>query len=293
MSDQKTSTSGLFYTTSFPDHGEPSAFDLRAGESPIIIIAPHAGWRVPGKMYDEHGKPLGLEDYMFDPSHPGRRHEACDWGTAELMDELAGEESISSASMMEANYSRLLVDLNRAPEVWLTAKLDELGSAVPRNHSLTKVDTDWRESNLYNPWFDTLNHLIGQARQRHGFALVLDIHSFTPVFNGVPRNVEIGSISLADTPQTLKIDAIVRQRAAEIGFTYTPNAPYTLRTGADVRRRYATERISFTFNAHYHGLEIRNNLLETPEGCRKLSNAIALTVKDILDDPPLEHEPSV
>lgn len=292
MPELKAPKSALSYAPYFVGDDGPMALDARFGDSPIIITAPHAGWLVPSVMYRD-GKPLGLEHHMFDPTNPARRHEACDWGTAELMSELAEEGTLMEASMMVANYSRLVVDLNRTPEVWLTTKLDELGSPVPSNQGITENNADWRINNFYNPWFSTLNYLIGKAKERHGFAVVLDIHSFTPVFNGVQRDVDIGSISLTDTPRNLRIDATVRRRALEIGLDYKPNAPYNVRANPYTRRRFATEIISGTFNATYHGLEIRNNLLATPKGHKEIAKIITNSIEDVLENPPLEHEPSV
>ena len=98
--------------------------------------------------------------------------------------------------------------------------------------------------------------------------LVVTIHSFTPIYLGQTRDVEIGVLYDADQRFA---DAFMRQAGDQPRFNIQRNQPYA-----------PTDGVTHTLKHHALSrgllnvmLEIRNDLISTPEQQKKMAEYLA------------------
>ncbi len=148
------------------------------GEQPLLISVPHDGRNIPAE----------IESRMTDA---GRAIPDTDWHVAKLY-EFARE---TGASMLIANYSRYVVDLNRSAQddalypgqvatglcpqqtfagEPLYTEIDGINDA----EKVHRVDTYWR------PYHACIADTLDALRSQYGYALLWDAHSIPSL---VPR----------------------------------------------------------------------------------------------------------
>ena len=226
------------------------------GKTPIILTGPHNGWNVPQSLMC-NGKPLGVEEYWFDPANPQHRHEACDWGMAQLFDEI--EKQNPEICLFAAKNSRLVVDLNRTPKLIIYENSSETGEPIPGNTGLSTEQKQGRMDTYYHPYHQAVDQVLQGTIDKFGHALWIDMHSFTPIWNGTPREVGIGTLKTHTTPFSEKAEQKLEQLFREL---FVPDQPYPMYLDEN-RQLSSGVEISARNNVEYFGLEIRNDLLST------------------------------
>jgi len=86
--------------------------------------------------------------------------------------------------LIKGSCSRLLIDLNRS--LHHQQVFSEYTRALPILTRLSIIN------NVYHPYRERLRQSISRCIAKHGFALHLSLHTFTPVLNGSQRNADIG-----------------------------------------------------------------------------------------------------
>ena len=153
-------------------------YRFRAGDSPLLISVPHDGRRLPGDI-----------EAAMTPA--GRQLPDTDWHVARLY-EFARE---LGASLLVAEYSRYVVDLNRPPddESLYPGQLKtgicpiETFAGEPLYKDMVVIADEERERRVdayWQPYHDKLSSCLEELRQRHGYALLWDAHSIP---SRVPR----------------------------------------------------------------------------------------------------------
>ena len=152
---------------------------LLPGSSPLIISVPHAGTAVPQDLRSQL-TPLAL-------TIPDT-----DWYVAELYDFAPG----MGVTMIAARYSRYVIDLNRPPDdaalysgatqTGLCPTLSFAGEPlyVDGTTELQSTEIARRKRVYWQPYHEALRAQLAAARQRCGYAILLDAHSIRSV---VPR----------------------------------------------------------------------------------------------------------
>ena len=143
-------------------------YKLHIGTSPLLISVPHDGWQIPTEIVQ----------YM---SGAGRAIPDTDWHVAELYDFARAR----GASMLVANYSRYVIDLNRpADDAALYADQPASGLCPLQTFAgaeiyLDPIDIDHagRIATYWRPYHEQLARTLGQLRAQHGYALLWDAHS--------------------------------------------------------------------------------------------------------------------
>ena len=246
-----------------------------AGNSPIVLTGPHNGWEVPDAFY-EGGNPLGVEPYWFDPASELRRHEACDWGMQDLFDEI--ERQSSEICLIAAQYSRLLVDINRIPSLVIYEGSSETGEHIPGNMMLSDAEKQQRMEDYYTPYHDTVDAIMQATLEKCGSVIWIDMHSFSPVWQGEPRPVGIGTLKLEKTALTNTAEAFLE---AEFKDMFVPDQPYDLAISPH-REMNGGNLIADRNNLEYFGLEIRNDLLGTPKQREVMAEKLIKLAKALL-----------
>ncbi|WP_367371969.1 N-formylglutamate amidohydrolase [Pseudomonas lini] len=225
-----------------------------ASEHPLILVCEHASRFIPAGLND-----LGL-------SHEAaREHIAWDIGALALAE---GLSEALGATLLAANYSRLLIDLNRPWHAPDSIALQSEIYQVPGNRDLDEATRDYRRHCLFEPFHTRLQTLI-DARVAQGRPVrVVGIHSFTPIYYGQPRSLEVGVLyGQAGEYAQKVIDGLSRHPLKVAGnqpYKVDPRGDMTVPVHGDAR---GLESVL---------IEVRNDLLRTPENIGRWTDYLAL-----------------
>lgn len=206
----------------------------------IVISCEHAGREVPDK-YLEY---FSLHQAVLE-SHRG--WDAGAWEVARYMSERLGVPCFGCQT------TRLLIEVNRSlhhPQLFseFVAHL----SAQERDELIQTV---------YWPYRKSVEDMIENSKQP---VLHLSVHSFTPILNGLKRNLEIGLLFDPDRSEEVSVCEDFKTKLAKSlpGYRIKFNEPYK---GTD--DGFTTYLRTKFVNDHYRGIEIEINqgLIETLE----------------------------
>ncbi|MEQ1504118.1 MAG: N-formylglutamate amidohydrolase [Myxococcota bacterium] len=173
-------------------------------------------------------------------------HWAIDLGIAAVTRHLA--QAIDAPAVL-AKFSRLLCDANRPLDAETLFRTIADGHPVRLNQALTDAERIARIRRLHEPYHATADALL--ARYPH--AVVLSMHSFTPVYqDGPPRPMEIGV--LFDQEEQISV-AIAESMAAD-GWRVALNEPYSGKDGLI----YAADRHATRHHRRALELEVRQDV---------------------------------
>ena len=233
------------------------------GTSDIVLVCEHASAFIPPEFHD------------LDLSPEARlSHIAWDPGA------LAVAQAMSAgldAPLVVQHISRLVYDCNRPPES--SRAVPEVSEIfpVPGNTGLTPAQRRDRAARFYVPFRDTLGAFIEQRIAAGRPPVIVTIHSFTPVYQGERREVEIGILHDADA---LLADAMLARRAAHGGHVVRRNDPYGPADGV-------------THTIIVHGvsrgllnvmIEVRNDLIADAASQQRCAGLLAAWVTAALAD---------
>ncbi len=126
------------------------------------------------------------------------------------------------ATLFYQRFSRLIYDCNRPPEADAAMPSVSEVYEIPGNSGLTDEDRSARTQAVYYPFRDGLSNLI-ESRKRAGRPTILvTMHSFTPVYHGKPRSVEVGILHDSDA----RLADAMLAAADGTGFDTRRNEPY-------------------------------------------------------------------
>ena len=228
-----------------PDEPSPVRVLRAHGASPFVLTADHAGQCIPRRLGS-----LGVAAAELE------RHIAWDIGIAGVTERLS--ELLDAAAALQT-YSRLVVDCNRDPS-WSSAMPDvSENTEIPGNRGLTEADRSARAAAIFRPYHDRIGALLDARTAAGQRTIVVAMHSFTPVFKGESRAMEVGVLYFRRTALAAAMLDLLR---AEGDLTVGENQPYALTEDSDY---------SIPFHADRRGLEhveieIRQDLIETETG---------------------------
>lgn len=223
--------------------GETTAVSVsnRNAASQIVLVCEHASNHIPD-CYNQ----LGLSFEVV------QSHVAWDPGAGELARKLA---DMLDCALVESRVSRLVYDCNRPPEVESAMPTKSEVYDIFGNLNLSPEDKTKRVRDCYRPFHAAVADVL---TSRTDEAVLVTIHSFTPVYNGQARDVEIGVLH----------DSDIRFAGAMMGML-----PSTTSRKIQYNQPYSAQD-GVTHTLKLHGisrgilnvmLEIRNDLLVTTE----------------------------
>ncbi|MEJ8311533.1 N-formylglutamate amidohydrolase [Agrobacterium larrymoorei] len=228
------------------DEGDAVAVENEAGKSPVLLICEHASNRLPARYGD-----LGLSQQVLSS------HIAWDPGALEVARLLSQK---LDATLIYQRFSRLIYDCNRPPESTSAMPVRSEIYDVPGNANLDEAERFLRTAALYIPFHEAISSLIEKRRILGLKSVIVTVHSFTPVYHGNIRDVQIGL--LHDTDARLVDDMLSDSDPAP--FRIERNQPY----GPD-------DGVTHTLRLHAlpDGLlnvmiEVRNDLISDEAGRR-------------------------
>ncbi|WP_457589027.1 N-formylglutamate amidohydrolase [Ensifer canadensis] len=151
----------------------------------IVVVCEHASRLVPAKLGD-----LGLNAVALES------HIAWDPGALELSRRLS---SNLDAVLVYQRYSRLVYDCNRPPEAVSAIPEKSEIFQIPGNKDISEAQRQARVNEIYLPFRDGLFGILSYRRSTGRPTILVTIHSFTPIYFGERREVEIGILHDSDS----------------------------------------------------------------------------------------------
>lgn len=224
------------------DEESPLIAVNEGGRSPYVLICEHASNLMPKRLGT-----LGL------PESEMVRHIAWDIGAATVARMLS---RLIDAPLLLQRYSRLAYDCNRPPEAHdAIPEVSEL-TAIPGNRKLSAEDRLARARDIYRPFHDGISALLDKRAAAGMKSMVVSIHSFTPVYKGKPRAVELGILHDRDTVLSSRLIKSFPNVDARL------NEPYGPKDGV----LHSLNVHGFSRGLHHAMIEIRNDLVSTERG---------------------------
>lgn len=223
------------------------------GTSPVLLVCEHASRYIPEALAQ-----LGLDDAA------AAEHIAWDIGALELARELSAR---LDATLLVANYSRLLIDLNRplsAPDA--IPEHSEI-YPIPGNCNLSAAARQERVKRLFEPFHQQLSALLDARQDAARPTRLVGVHSFTPCYRGEPRPWVAGVLYAKAAAYARRMVDGLRQGGEEIG----DNQPYVIDP---------LEDMTVPVHGDERGvdavlIEIRNDGLRTPQGVEAWATRLA------------------
>jgi predicted N-formylglutamate amidohydrolase len=234
--------------------GDPVIIVNETGRSPVFLVCEHAGRVLPTSLGT-----LGLSEGDL------ARHIAWDIGAEAVS---RGLSAALDAPLVLQRYSRLAYDCNRPPDSRDAIPAVSETTRIPGNENLSPERRLGRVREIYRPFHDAVARVL-DGRAAHGIAsLFVTIHSFTPVYKGVSRKLDLGILHDSDSRLA---DLMLGLFARIKDIVVRRNEPYGPEDG-----------VCHTLNLHagIRGLlnamiEIRNDLIAHESGQRQWAERLA------------------
>lgn len=241
--------------------GEAVAVENPEGAGICLFVCEHASRRMP-----ERAGNLGLDSDAL------VSHIAWDPGALDVARRLS---DMLDGPLVYQRFSRLVYDCNRPPES--PAAMPERSEIydIPGNHGLTDAERYARTAALYVPFHDRVSAITAARSARGQSSVIVTVHSFTPVYMGRQRDVEIGILHDEDSRLA---DSMLK--AANGGpYRVERNEPYGPEDGV-------------THSLRLHGLpdghlnimiEVRNDLIRDEVGQGVVADYLAELIAKAID----------
>lgn len=222
------------------DQGAPAVVVNGKARSRFFVVCEHASRKVPAVLGD-----LGLNRREL------TSHIAWDIGAEGVARGLAKR---LDAPLVLQRYSRLAYDCNRPPEVESSVPAVSESTRIPVNEGLSAADRKARADELYYPFHDRVGAMLDERVGEGVQPLFVTVHSFTPVYRGVERHVDLGVVHDADDRYANAVLAVAGSSGDRIVLRNEPYGP--------------EDGVTHTLNVHCPPrglanvmLEIRNDLI--------------------------------
>ncbi|MFG1409686.1 N-formylglutamate amidohydrolase [Xanthobacter sp. VTT E-85241] len=226
---------------------EPSPVTVHNAQAPssFLIVADHAGNRLPRALGQ-----LGLSDADC------ARHIAIDIGIARVCRHLA---DALGATLIQQDYSRLVIDCNRQPGTPTSTPILSESTKIPGNIDLGSEDAARREGEIFRPYHDRIAAELDARAAAGRPAILIAMHSFTPVYLGIARPWHAGVLYNRDPRLARALFAMLER---EPGLVVGDNEPYSVSDASDYTIPIHGERRGLLHVA----VEIRQDLIAEAAG---------------------------
>lgn len=222
------------------------------GTGPFLFTCEHATRRLPEWEAEPDDLPL-LED-----------HWGWDVGAGDLTRELA---RLCRSAALLSRFSRLVCDPNRDPGEASFVVGEVAGYALSFNRGVDGAERERRRARYFEPYHAAIDRVLAARRASGTEVRLCSIHSFTPVFDGCARPMEVGV--LFDDHER-HAERLLGALAGE-GFAVARNEPYSGLAGLI----YSARRHGRAHGVVYLELEVRNDLIATGDLARATAQRIA------------------
>jgi predicted N-formylglutamate amidohydrolase len=240
---------------------EPPAFlEIPSpGRSPFIVVADHAGSRIPRRLAN-----LGL------PAAELERHIAWDIGALGVARRVA---AAIDAPLVAQNYSRLVIDCNRDPQVATSIPHISETSEIPGNVNLSSAEIAARRAEIFDPYHRRIRECIDEKLATGRSPILVAQHTMTDIYKGVRRNMHAAILYNRDRRFAGIVLELLRREADLI---IADNEPYFVSDETDYTVPHHAEARSLP----YVEIEIRQDLVGGDAGQAEWAARIARALKD-------------
>lgn len=230
------------------------------GRGRVVVICEHATHYIPSEYNG-----LGLSE------QDRKSHAAWDPGARDVSLLLS---AALDAPMISSTVSRLVYDCNRPPEAPCAMPEKSERIDVPGNIGLSQTDRDARTHAIYDPFCAAVSKVLDA---RGPDTIIVTMHSFTPIYHGKPRVVELG---LLHDDDSRLVDAMLSYADTLPHRRIERNAPYGPEDGVTH---------SLKIHAQSRGLanvmvEVRNDLLKTEKGIATMAQELLILLRAALQN---------
>jgi predicted N-formylglutamate amidohydrolase len=239
----------------------PPVHEVNAdGASPFLLTSDHYGRILPRALGD-----LGVAESEL------TRHIAWDIGIAGVAERLA---KMLDAHLIAQRYSRLVIDCNRSPGVASSIPVISEATAIPRNEGISEGERAARRREIFEPYHRRIDAAIDRRLHDTRPAVLVSLHSFTPVYAGVARPWHIAALYNRDTvlPQLL-----LKHLRAEGDLVVGDNEPYAVSDLSDYTIPVHGEARGLVNT----GIEIRQDLIADQSGQQQWAERLARIFAEI------------
>lgn len=235
----------------------PAVIEAASAPSRLIMVCEHAANALPPPWSTLVPPALQTAHVAWDPGALGVAR---------------GLAARLAAPLVHAPVSRLIHDLNRAPDHPGAMPIRSEIHDIPGNLEVTPQQRAARVAAIYHPFHAGLAGLIAQRIALGLRPVIVTVHSFTPVYHGRPRSVEFGIIHDDTLPGDDRYArAVLAAAQAQTGLVSALNEPYSAADGVT----HLLRRQAVPFNLPHAMLEIRNDLIATPEAESAMADLLA------------------
>ncbi|MCA1439620.1 N-formylglutamate amidohydrolase [Ensifer sp. IC4062] len=190
--------------------GDPVAIDNADGKGDFLFVCEHASRLLPERLGT-----LGLSKEALES------HIAWDPGALAVARHLAER---LDGTLIHQRFSRLAYDCNRPPESDAAMPAVSEVYEVPGNRGMSAADRQARVEEIYLPFRDAVARFVSERKAAGRRLILVTLHSFTPVYFGNPRSVEIGILHDADSRLADRMLRIATD--GEVAYDIRRNEPY-------------------------------------------------------------------
>ena len=249
------------FATSGGDNGFVETANIGGGGR-YVLVCEHASNFIPDELSN-----LGLSDDALNS------HIAWDPGARAVCLEMA---KLLDGAMVAPRVSRLVFDCNRPVDAESAILAKSEIYDIPGNVGVDEKERNRRADIYYHPFGKALSGAIDQKSSNNSAMALITIHSFTPVYQGVGRSVDIGIIHDSDSELA---DELLKSSKNQEGLVFARNEPYGPKDGV-------------TFTLREHGtsrgipnvmVEIKNSLLVDEANQKKIATMLAVMITEAVD----------
>jgi len=220
------------------------------GASSVVLMCEHASHHIPSVF---NGMGMSQVDRLS--------HAAWDPRALKVAQRLSTHRN---ASLITRQVSRLVCDCNRPPEAEDGMPALSEVIEVPGNRDLSGSERRSSSDRFYRPFNAALKSLIeGKITP-----IIWTVHSFTPIYNGQKRAVEIGVLHDEDTRLA---DATLKVADTHISQKVMRNQPY----GPEYGVNHTIKEHGINNSLLNVMLEIHSDLIATAQSRRDMAVMIA------------------
>lgn len=249
------------------DKADPPPFTVFGPEetdrpaSPFFLVSDHAGCAIPARLGD-----MGLS------AEDRRRHIAWDIGIREVGRRLQAK---FNAILIEQNYSRLVIDCNRAPSHPESIPPVSDLTRIPANQALDHMERADREAGIFHPYHNEVEKRLRRHCTEYGPVAFISLHSFTPEMGGQKRPWHIGLLHDHDPNSAAVFRDVLLQStygaSYGAGLCIGDNEPYRLSPSSE----YTVPHHAAPKNLPTLEIEIRQDLIASSEGQQHWAGLLA------------------
>lgn len=233
----------------------------------LLFVVDHATNAIPASYAS-----LGVDEADL------QKHIAWDIGSLDVARTVRNR---TGGRLLAAPVSRLLIDLNRDPGHPGLIPESSDGVLIPGNMGLTPEERQRRLDLYFHPYHNTLSAEIDAMLETNDKVAIVSLHSFTPRLNGqgrggtgAARPWHVGLLYNEDDRLSRRaIDWLRREPGLIVG----DNEPYSGRL-----LNYTMDRHAEARGLPYLSIEIRQDLISTPEGVADWSERLSALLRFLL-----------